>query len=320
MPEGGDLTSFEEVFERYRIQSENQLSIMRETASELFGDGNNFIIGVNGSLARREFTSGSDVDLFFLARSENLNTVQTAQQSYREELQKKGIKMPAKGGVFEQPLPARDMLEKIGGDDDTNIHTTRRMLFLLEGDWVFNEAEFDKIREDLINRYVEDGLDDRKICLFLLNDIIRYWRTICVDYEFKIADDLKAKAIRLIKLRFSRMLLYFAGVIAIGETKDKNYEQKRATLGKLLSMPAVDRVRHVLPDESHTALNTYAEFLTALDDPLVREQLELNGEKGINTEAFQELSEKARNFKDQLFQLLLNDLGTNHPLIKSIIL
>ena len=66
--------------------------------------------------------------------------------------------------------------------------------------------------------------------MFLLNDVIRYWRTICIDLEHKVRADNKARDIRLIKLRFSRMLLYASGVLAIGEGYRRSSEEKLESL------------------------------------------------------------------------------------------
>mgnify|MGYP001129672385 CR=1 FL=1 len=121
-----------------RDESDRQLSVMRQIAKEMFGDHTNYLIGVNGSVARRECTSGSDVDLFFLINGKvTIADAKVAQTSYRERLEAEGLKMPSHGGVFENPLKIASLLKTIGGDKDTNEFITRRMLFLLEGEWTF---------------------------------------------------------------------------------------------------------------------------------------------------------------------------------------
>lgn len=317
---GADVCDFNLKLMHFQEQSAAKLETMRDAARAMFQDASGFLIGVNGSLARREYTSGSDVDLFFLVLDGDVAAAEGAQERFRDKLQGIDVKMPASGGVFEKPLPANEMLTTIGGNDDTNTFITRRMLFLLEGEWIFNRPKFEETRQALIGRYVEEGLDEKKICLFLLNDIIRYWRTICVDYEYKISGGGKAKAVRLIKLRFSRMLLYFAGVVAIGRTQGVPYEEKRKVLDELLSTSPIERLRSVIGDKSQTSLQLYTEFLVALDDPETRKQLELLGDDGLLTTAYSVLSEKARAFKDSLFQVLVTELGTGHPIIKALLL
>lgn len=309
------------VLQRAAKLSEQQLKLMREIAAEIFGQDTKIIIGVNGSVARRETTSGSDVDLFFLGLSEvELASLQSQQDIYRARLRAAGIKMPANGGVFDEPLRADELCETIGGDDDTNTFITRRMLFLLEGEWIYNQAAFEKLRADLICRYVTEDLADEKIALFLLNDIIRYWRTICVDFEHKIQDMSKPRAIRNIKLRFSRMLLYFAGVAAVSKTGGMSGVEKRAQLDSLFSMPALARIQDVFEDKAAPLTTLYAEFLASIDDPDIRKVLERSGSEGIDTHEYEALVTKARDFKDALLTILLEDLKPNHEVVRALLL
>lgn len=314
MTETQDLN---EVLNRACKTSEQQLNIMREQAKELLGGKTSVIIGVNGSIARREMTSGSDVDLFVLSTIEDLKDAEEIQRQFRERLKEKSIKMPASGGVFEKPLPTSELTSKIGGEDDTNTFITRRMLYLLEGEWIANQTEFETLRRQLIMRYVPEDLDDHKFCRFLLNDIIRYWRTICVDFEHKTADATKPRAIRLIKLRFSRMMLYFGGVAAIRETAELGALEKREKLIELLSKPPIERIRFVFGEpETQKAMNAYAVFLQALDDKSTRDALSVPGSDGLETQQYKDLCDKAREFRDELQGLLLpsgapvNDIAT----------
>lgn len=300
--------------------SEQQLSIMRGIAEEIFGNDTPIIIGVNGSLARRECTSGSDVDLFFLGLDDQDEGLAAKQRTYRAELTKRGIKMPALGGVFEKPLQASKMLDTIGGNNDTNTYITRRMLFLLEGEWVYNAKSFSELRTRLIGKYVAEDLDKRKIALFLLNDIIRYWRTICVDFEHKMLDAKKPRAIRIIKLRFSRMLLYFAGVAAISKTGDLSSEDKRKLLDDLFTQPAVNRMQHVFGAHADIVIQLYSEFLSDVDDADIRAALEQPGSTGMATPEYADLADKARDFKDELLRLLFRELGPDHEVVRALLL
>jgi len=59
-----------DIFDQCKTNADDAIGKMREVASELFGERSDIIIGVNGSVARREYTSGSDVDHFFLSTME----------------------------------------------------------------------------------------------------------------------------------------------------------------------------------------------------------------------------------------------------------
>jgi len=304
-----------------KTESERQLKLMRAIAQEMFGGNPNYLIGANGSVARRECTNGSDVDLYFLFTGNVVfDDVRLAQDNYRNRLKQEGLDMPDPGGVFEDPLDIEDLLATIGGDDDTNVFITRRMLFLLEGEWTFNQQLFDQTRTRLINRYVTEDLSDAKLCLFLLNDVIRYWRTICVDFEHKTADADKPRAIRLIKLRFSRMLLYLGGVAAVSQTKGQAVTEKRKTLENLFALPTIERMQSVFGDAMNPPLQRYETFLTNLNDKGIRQQLKLLGEEGLGTQVYKDLCVEARDFKEDLLAMLMDEFGADHDVIKALLL
>lgn len=304
-----------------RRKSDEQLSLMRSLAEEISGEHPQLIIGVNGSIARREMTSGSDVDLFFLSVEQELGSVAGIQQRYRDALASRHIKMPSQGGVFDAPLYAAELMSKIGGEDDTNIFITRRMLYLLEGEWIANREGFERVRRDLIGHYVPDDLEASKLCKFLLNDVIRYWRTICVDFERKTLGATKPRAIRLVKLRFSRMMLYFAGMAAIGQAVNMDVSKKREALCELLALPSIERLIHIFGRERLLgALAAYATFLKAIDTEHVRSQLNQPGAEGLNSPDYKRLIEVARKFRDELHKLLVDTAGKPNDLAKALMI
>lgn len=296
---------------------------MRNVAAELFGDRQDLIIGVNGSVARREYTSGSDIDHFFLyvndVSSQDVD-LSGEEYEFRKALEFKGLKMPASGGVFEGALNADKLLTPIGGDDDTNKTLTRRMLFLLEGEWIFNQGVFEDLRVKLISQYVADSLEHDKLALYLLNDIIRYWRTICIDFEHKTSGGKKPRALRLAKLRMSRMLLCFAGMVAIAEASDLPPNEKRDRLVELFSQQGITRLEGILSEEFSPAKQLYGQFLSSLDDETVRSKLNLDGDEGMQTPEFEEMTELARKFKNELVKIMLSHYGPETRIVHAILL
>ena len=109
---------------------------MREIARAQFRNETGFLIGVDGSYARREATGASDVDMFFLAVKPAvlpLNEVCERKVTFEALLDDNlTIKLPASEGVFDKPLAVDEICE-IGGLKDKNVMITRRMLLLLEG-------------------------------------------------------------------------------------------------------------------------------------------------------------------------------------------
>lgn len=228
--------------------------------------------------------------------------------------------MPSAGGIFEGALPKEKLLSPIGGDDDTNKTLTRRMLFLLEGEWIFNQSAFEELRRQLIAQYVSDNLEDDKLALYLLNDIIRYWRTICIDFEYKTSGGKKPRAIRLAKLRVSRMLLCFAGIVAVAEANNLTAVKKRAHLVELFAMQGIDRLEASLDKKFTKAKKCYGKFLSKLDDTDFRSKLELRGEDGMSTQEYKDMVELARDFKAELVGILLEHYNPKSAIVSAILL
>lgn len=297
-------------------RSDRCIGRMRKAALDRFGDATDFLIGINGSYARREATEGSDVDLFFLTKESETSPVQGKQEEFRKLLRADlDLKLPAPGGVFGKPFPV-DGICKIGGRTDSNDTLTRRMLLLLEGEWVFNEPVFHNVRDRLLKEYLHHKPKEDKICMFLLNDIIRYWRTICVDLEDKVRADNKPRDIRHIKLRFSRLLLYATGVLSIGEGYGLSCEGKLESLHTLLGTYPIARIQSIVGERAEPVLDLYAGFLEALDTPAVRRALE----ERQDSQEFRDMSDRARLFRDSLHCLFQGHFDGDNPTIRALLL
>ena len=307
-------------FDLTKQRSEEGLARMREIVASQIGSDDRFVVGVNGSYARREVTSGSDVDLFVLFRKDAITEAGRLQEAVRAALSEADFEMPSSGGVFDEPLAISALTQTIGGQGDSNVSITRRMLLLLEGEWIFGEQTFDDARNRLLAQYIPDSIRSEQIAMFLLNDIIRYWRTICVDLEHKVLIGGKPRAIRLIKLRFSRMLLFVAGVLAVGETFGVDRDEKLRRLNELLAIPTFERVDHIVGEKAAPILEIYSAFLHALDDPEIRAALSVQSPEGEDSPEFEALRSKAQEFRDLLLVMLRDHFGESNPTLSALML
>lgn len=255
---------------------------------------------VFGSVARQEITSGSDLDWILLIDGQSVPEHKDQEREIERRLIEGNYIAPGSSGVFGRMVGSHDLVHNIGGEDDLNSNTTRRVLLLLESHPVGNREAYDRVRRQIVRRYLCDdrGLthsgSDVRIPRFLLNDLTRYWRTVTVDFVYKQrADNDKKWALRNAKLRMSRKLIFAAGLTHVFFCHlDPAAEQARtelktrqdvslltAYLSEQLSMPPLETLakacNHLkIGDEVvRKIFDNYDRFLGILDDKNKREEL-----------------------------------------------
>ena len=260
-------------YERSKIYSIAQIEQIRKNLLSLSGSG--ILVLTCGSYARREASKESDLDYFVVGN--NGDKAAETVDRVRNKINKVVLIPPATDGAFAKFVNWTEMLECIGGDNDSNSHITRRMLFLLEGEWLFNEDRFHEFRREMLQRYIQQNLADHQLALFLLNDIIRYYRTIAVDYEYKISGSVnKPWAIRNIKLVFSRKLLYASGLFSVANTVDRTSHEKIQMIDRLFRLPVIDRMIEICGENNmRKILESYNIFLEVLEEKDLRNHLEI---------------------------------------------
>ncbi|MGH8437682.1 MAG: nucleotidyltransferase domain-containing protein [Pseudomonas sp.] len=282
-----------------------------------------------GSFGRREASSQSDIDLFILFNSEEPDdALEEVKRTIAEITKKHILKDAGDTGTFGPDAVVRfaTMLSNIGGENDSNQNFTRRMLFLLEGTWLYGEERFNNYRKQLLSKYLKTGNPQNQISRFLFNDIIRYYRTIATDFEYKVSESQKSWGLRNIKLRFSRKILYFGGIVSVAETALKTNEQKNTDLLRLFDIPVLERIWSVGASNPHTndIFNIYQDFLDAINCPTKRENLEkVTREKREDSPVFLELRGKSKQFSDVLADWLKHQYTTNpanpHPIHNALL-
>ncbi|MEG8057051.1 hypothetical protein QP150_10180 [Sphingomonas sp. 22L2VL55-3] len=180
-----------------------------------------------GSFGRLEAGPHSDLDLFIVVDTKyaegkgevrKLDSVAETKVKYHliRAVEDSGIAKFDAGGRYLESHARNDFIRYLGSQEDDFRNTlTGRLLLLLESRPVLGRAFYDMLLDDVISAYFEDfpGNENNFVPSFLVNDILRLWRTFCVNYEFsrkKGSDDIKLKNL---KLKFSRMLTCYSAVI-----------------------------------------------------------------------------------------------------------
>ena len=177
-------------------------------------------------------------------------------------------------------------------------------------------------RREILERYIQEGMTDHQLALFLLNDIIRYYRTIAVDYEFKTSKgaDSKPWAIRNIKLVFSRKLLYASGLFSIGMTADRARDDKIQILEELFELPVIDRMKRICGESRlEGILESYNKFLGDLENPEVRERLANLKRTERQDPIFRRVKNEGHHFTRELLKLFENTFDPTHPIRRAVI-
>lgn len=273
-----------------------------------------------GSFARREACTASDLD-YFIVRRDDGDAAEPPWAAGLHATLKGAVPVEAaRGGPFAAIERLPDMVRNMGGQDDTNQRLTRRMLFLLEGEPLSDAAGFRAARRILLERYIAARVGDGMLPLFLLNDLIRYYRTIAVDYEYKTGEADKPWALRNLKLVFSRKLLYASGLFALGATRDGPAAAKVDRLEALLGLTPLDRMAALCgADAVASVLDAYDHFLARLAEPGVRRHLEHLPRRERGDPVFRDLKDAGGDFTRDLAALFETTFDRDHPIRRAIV-
>jgi hypothetical protein len=301
-----------------KIFSNQKVDDLRARLSSLVPNGS--IAITFGSYARREASEQSDID-YIIVGPDIAEASRNALMTQVETTVAGIVRIePSADGAFAKYVVRDEMLRNLGGNRETNETLTRRMLLLLEGEWLSAETEFKNFRRELLGRYVAATPKDHQLALFLMNDIIRYWRTMTVDYMYKTTEGEKPWAIRNIKLIFSRKLMYASGLFSVGTTLDMSAEKKIQTLEGLFAMPAIERMEAICGKERIAkALGCYNLFLERVGDAQVREALKAVKPGDHKDPTFRELKNEGHRFTRELLLAFDGTFDSMHPIRRAIV-
>ena len=257
-------------WEHLRAARERASTERRRLQSELFDfDSADSTVIVFGSLGGDEFTHGSDLDWTLLVDGIADPGHLDVAFALRDKFEALGHKSPGREGVFGSLAFSHELIHQIGGEDDTNANTTRRILLLLESAVLGRQDAFKRVVCNILHRYLKEdrglwyGSSQFKVPRFLLNDISRYWRTMAVDFAYKQrARGNAGFAMRNIKLRMSRKLIFISGLLMCFSCHLELEENKKSLVYSTRAVqPLVDLLyRRLAFTPLESLANTLLEF------------------------------------------------------------
>lgn len=259
-----------------------------------------------GSWGRAEVTSGSDDDFMVLVRGAERQGVRPSIGDVKTILER----APGDQGIFGKPVSSDRLIQRIGLEKDKNSNLSRRMLLLLESVHGTREDIQKAVRDELVDRYLDESVKDYRPPRFLLNDVIRYWRTMCVDFAGKEREGPEKWGLRNAKLRTSRKILFASGLLPAFEcAKLAREDMPEFLLGQLRS-PPTDRIARAFlnngaADPGGRALGAYDDFLGLLNNDAFRDELKtVTRQTSTNSPAFTEAARLGRELEGGLLALL----------------
>jgi hypothetical protein len=245
------------------------------------------------------------------------------------------LKEPGREGTFGSLAFSHEILHQIGGEDDSNRNTSRRILLLLESIAFGSPDAYNRVTGAVLKRYLSEDdaflawRSEKPIPRFLLNDFSRFWWTMAVDFAYKRRSRMgQGAVIRNLKLRMSRKLIYAAGLLAcfslaldeqsakrLKEAEKEGEPVERVKYFRdLLAKPPLEILaehvlRHKNLDRSAKKLfDAYDLFLDALSDKDKRQELESLDLKQANSSAvYNKVRQATHDFRDALTEIFFDE-------------
>ena len=265
------------------------------------------ILAAAGSMARLEASEQSDLDLIMIT-GDGATVDEPALSAWRDGLcDRLGIEKPNPKGVFIRSTPYRQVISIAGYAEEHYSDVAKRVLTVLESEWLYGEEDYQRLLDEVLDCYGKDvKAGPHKVFLFLLNDVIRFFRALCVNYQHTKSETDDGKwPIRNLKLRHSRVLMYFSMVAAIGSLSPREAPYKVETLRLLIAMPPLRRLHAAYllsgDDGFDRVAELYNRFLERLSDKSNRDEIQgLEYENRYDSALFKELKDNSDELATEL--------------------
>jgi Putative nucleotidyltransferase DUF294 len=328
-----------------QVKTEELLTNLKAVLTDL--EDPNCAVVVTGSLGRGEANDSSDADWLLLVDGPSDPYHARMAREIDDRVRRAGFKDVGPTGTFGGVVVSHELVHYIAGTRDTNENLTRRILLLAESRPLTSPVVRERVIRNVLDRYVRYDRsvqsstgEYNRVPHFLLNDVVRYWRTMASDYASKMWERTgKGWGIRNVKLRFSRKLLFVWGLLASfsGElfgqevlARAQHEEELLILLSNLIReqtdvapLELLARVAindWVKKDTATDIFSAYNEFLDALSDRETRSHLEtVRFEDAASDNIYSQLRTTSRRFRlgindlffDQHHQLkrLIRDFG-----------
>jgi len=318
-----------ELLNRRRQETTRQIEALRKLLQESARlCGRKACVYATGSYGRGEASLHSDLDVFILSKGSR----KKPSLSRLDEILVKAnlIKATEERGLPKfsgdgQYLVGHTLAELVGTlgkpEDDVENTFTARLLLLLESFPLVGRPAYEQITSKVIAAYWRDykGHENNFAPAFLANDILRMWRTFCVNYEARTRsepeEERAKRRLKNYKLKHSRLLTCYSALLYLLAIFSKNKAVTPTDAKNMISLTPTERLEWLLsqPDlrNAHSSLRNlirgYEEFLSntdASEDELVS--------RFMDKQKRETYRESASRFGDSVFDVM-DAIGKKSP-------
>jgi len=281
-----------------------------------------FCVYATGSYGRLEAWQGSDADLFFLYddadESERIPWTTFMRLSARliDVTEEMGFPPFSGDGQYLEVQYVGEMENVLGSprDDSLNVFTAR-MLLLLESQPVYDEAVYARLLKRIVGFYYRDYDDHAEsfLPIFLVNYILRFWRTLTLNYEHHrlkllplTGEDLDRKkadsALKNYKLKVSRLATCFSMVASLSAERAPVGSETVLELCRLTPSQRFERLRGRNP-AARTVVDELDAIYSGFLGSVQRSEEELLAD--FNDSAYRATAlQNAKRYGDLIYELL----------------
>jgi len=265
---------------------------------------------VAGSFGRLEASELSDLDFMILSQDDLGEAVPDIVTVIRRIASDLKVNLPNPEGVFSTTLSINKLINQMGGAEDTLESLAQRMLLLMESRPIYNEEIYRKAIHQVLSKYLDLVIEDpRKDPLVLINDVIRYFRSICVNYHFNFWRQQEKWGLRNVKLKHSRIVLY-AGLLFLALHATNQRAGKFEYIIENIPLTPLEKLAHVFAENEDFSfdriLGPYEVFLRRMCDERVREALKIDYNLRYSSSHYIDLKVNAEALQSELVRFLLS--------------
>ncbi|MGJ0513797.1 nucleotidyltransferase domain-containing protein [Methylocystis sp.] len=293
-----------------------------------------------GSYGRCEASAYSDLDVFIVAKVRRDEQGELVSQLSRlEEIclkadliktsERMGFPPFSKDGHYLVRYTVHDFIKSLGKpEDDFTNRFTARLLLLLESCSLIGGNVYQEAADEVIAAYWPEyeQHSDHFRPAYLANDILRLWRTFCVNYEAytdREPDDKRAKRkVQNYKLKHSRLMTCYSAILYLLFIYRKNGTVTPKDAMHMFRTSPTHRIEEMAahPYLEGDASKILAELLAQYDQFLIATNVneEELKQKFLNGEQSRQLKDASTVFGDLMFDAL-KIIGNGSPFHRMLV-